>query len=318
MPGPENGRGPVKAVRNASPTVEVVEVDEPEGTGELVRVSTVGICASDLSYLRFGSVQIAGHEFAGTLEDGTPVAVEAIFGCGKCSQCEQGSFNRCEGGVQGLGMTDPGGMCEWFRAPQRALVPLPVGLDVTEACLVEPASVARHACRMGGVGPETRVAIVGAGAIGILAAASAESLGAPEVAVEIRHPHQREARERLGVGGAIGSYDVVVETGGSESALHRAVDLARPGGTVVHLGVYGDIRWPMQEAFMKEVALRPSLGYGGHGGRRDFAESADMLAIRPELGEMLITHRFAIEDAPEAFRVAQDRSKGVFRVVVEP
>ena len=74
----------MRAVRNAPPGVEVVEIDEPEGDGELVRVAATGICASDLNYLRFGSTQIAGHEFAGVLDDGTPVAVEAIFGCGAC------------------------------------------------------------------------------------------------------------------------------------------------------------------------------------------------------------------------------------------
>jgi threonine dehydrogenase-like Zn-dependent dehydrogenase len=308
----------MRAVRNAPPTVEVVEVLEPEGDGELVHVAATGICASDLMYLRSGSTQIAGHEFAGTLADGTAVAVEAIFGCGNCGQCRLGNYNRCERGVDALGMTDPGGMCEWFRAPRRALVPLPEGLDCKDASLVEPASVARHACHLGGVGPDTRVAVVGAGAIGILAVASAQAIGAPEVAVEARHPHQHEARERLGASQPGGDYDVVVETAGSESGIYRAVELARPGATVVHLGVYGDIRWPMHEAFVKEVALQASLGYCGHHGRREFAESADMLATRPELTRLLITHRFPIEDAPEAFRVAQDRSQGVFRVVVEP
>jgi len=112
---------------------------------------------------------------------------------------------------------------------------------------------------------------------------------------------------------------VVIETGGSESALQRAVELAKVGGTVVHLGLYdpGTV-WPMDVAFSKEVALRPSLGYCSHYRRPDFAEAADLLAARPELTNTLITHRFPIEDAVEAFRVAQDKSKGVFRVVVEP
>jgi threonine dehydrogenase-like Zn-dependent dehydrogenase len=308
----------VRAVKNAPPGVEVVEIDEPEGDGELVHVAVTGICASDLNYLRYGSTQIAGHEFAGALQDGTPVAVEAIFGCGACPQCEQGSYNTCERGPTALGLMDPGGMCEWFRAPRHALVPLPPGLDLKDASLVEPAAVAWHSCHMGGVGADTRVAVVGAGAIGILAAGSAMTMGAPEVAVEARHPHQHEARERIGAVTPTAGYDVVIETGGSESALHRAVELARPRGTVVHLGVYpADTTWPLHEAFLREVALRPSLGYCGHHGRREFAEVADMLASRPELAQMLITHRFPIDDAPEAFRVAQDRSKGVFRVVVE-
>jgi threonine dehydrogenase-like Zn-dependent dehydrogenase len=308
----------MRAVRNAPPGVEVVDVDEPAGEGELVRVTSAGICASDLLYLGFGSTQIAGHEFAGRREDGTPVAVEAIFGCGACQLCDAGGYNLCERGPTALGMLDPGGMCEWFRAPAHALVPLPDGLDLEDAALVEPASVAWHGCRLGRVGPGTRVAVVGGGAIGILAAASAQAMGAADVALEARHPHQHEARDRIGVVAPSGGYDVVVEAAGSESGLHRAVELARPGGTVVYVGVYVDISWPHAQAFMKEVALRPSLGYAAHNGGREFAEAAGMLAARPELAQMLITHRFPIEDAPEAYRVAGRRSNGVFRVVVEP
>jgi threonine dehydrogenase-like Zn-dependent dehydrogenase len=309
----------MRAVRNAPPEVEIVEVDEPEGDGELIRVAAAGICASDLLYLQYGSREIAGHEFAGVLNDGTPVAVEPIFGCASCPQCEQGNFNRCETtGPTALGMLSSGGMSEYFRAPRHALVPLPSGLDVKDSALVEPASVAWHGCHMGSVGPDTRVAVVGGGAIGILAAASAQAMGVSEVALEVRHPHQFEARDRIGAVAPSGHYDVVLETGGSESSLYRSVELARPGGTVVYMGVFGDIRWPHAEAFTKEVALRPSLGYCAHDGRREFAEAADMLAGRPELVRTLITHRFPIEDAQEAFRVARDRSKGVFRVVVEP
>jgi threonine dehydrogenase-like Zn-dependent dehydrogenase len=310
----------VKAVRNAPPSVEVVDVDEPEGEGELVRVIATGICASDLKYLRWGSTQIAGHEFAGVLGDGTAVAVEGFFGCGKCAQCEQGSYNMCTAGPPTApGMLSPGGMSEWFRAPRHVLVPLPPGLDVADASLVEPGSVAWHSCHQGQIDRQTRVAIVGAGAIGILAAASAQQMGAPEVAVEARHPHQHEARECIGAVVPTSEYDVVIETGGSESALQRAVELTRVGGTVVHLGSYdpGTV-WPMDAAFAKEVNLRPSLGYCSRGRCRDFAEAAGLLATRPELTSTLITHRFPIEDAVEAFRLAQDKSKGVFRVVVEP
>jgi 2-desacetyl-2-hydroxyethyl bacteriochlorophyllide A dehydrogenase len=311
----------MKAVRNAPPTVEVVDVDEPDGSGELIRVASTGICASDLMYLRWGSTQIAGHEIAGVRDEGTPVAVEAIFGCGECDFCAQGAYNNCVQGTVGLGFTEPGGMSEWFRAPSHCLVPLPVGLSAADAALVEPGSVALHACHVAGVGPDTSVAIVGAGAIGILAAAAAQLLGAPLVAVEARHPHQHAARERIGARAASGvaQYDVVIETGGSESALHRAVELARTGGKVVYLGVYEpDTTWPHFDAFIREISLVPSLGYCGHHGRREFAQTADLLVARPELVDTLITHRYPIEDAAEAFRVASDKSLGVFRVVVQP
>jgi 2-desacetyl-2-hydroxyethyl bacteriochlorophyllide A dehydrogenase len=308
----------MKAVRNAPPLVEVVDVDDPVGDGELIRVAAAGICASDLLYLEYGSRQIAGHEFAGTLQDGTPVAVEAIFGCESCAQCEQGNFNHCEvSGPTALGMLEAGGMSEYFVAPKRAVVKLPPGLALRNASLVEPASVALHGCHAGRVAPDMRVAVVGAGAIGVLAAAGLQSMGASEVALEARHSHQHEARELIGAHEPVGDYDVVIETAGSESRLHRAVELARPGGTVVNLGVYGDITWPHAQAFMKEVSLRPSLGYATRNGRREFAQAKEMLAGRPELGELLITHRYPMDAAPEAFQMAKDRSKGVFRVVIE-
>jgi 2-desacetyl-2-hydroxyethyl bacteriochlorophyllide A dehydrogenase len=308
----------MRAIRNAPPGVEVIETDDPDGDGEIIRVAAAGICASDLMYLEYGSREIAGHEFAGTLQDGTPVAVEALFGCDSCPQCERGNYNRCVStGPTALGMLQPGGMSEFFIAPKRAVIELPSELDVHDACLVEPASVALHGCHAGQVGPDMRVAVVGAGAIGVLAAAGVQSLGGSEVGLEARHPHQHEARERIGAQEPSGDYDVVIETAGSESGLHRAVELARPGGTVIHVGVYGDISWPHGQAFRKEVGLRPSLGYASHHGRREFREAADMLAGRPELGDILITHRYPMQEAPEAFRVARDRSQGVFRVVVE-
>jgi threonine dehydrogenase-like Zn-dependent dehydrogenase len=309
----------VKAVRNAPPGVEVVDVDEPDGEGELIKVAAVGICASDFLYLRFGSTQIAGHEIAGVLQDGTAVAVEAIPGCGACDHCAAGNFQFCHTLTEtALGMTAPGGMSEWFRSPRRTLVPLPARLDVRDACLVEPGSVAWHGCNLAGVGPETRVAVVGAGAIGILAAAAAQEMGAPDVAIEARHPHQHEARERIGATEPKGLYDVVIETAGSDTSLQRSIELAAHRGTVVYAGVFMDMKLPHGEMAHKEVALRPTLGYCAHDGRREFADVADMLASRPELAAILISRRYPMEDAPEAFAAASDRSQGIFRVVVEP
>jgi threonine dehydrogenase-like Zn-dependent dehydrogenase len=309
----------MRAVRNSGGSVHVVDVDEPAGPGVLVQVAAVGICASDLKYLRMGSEQIAGHELSGTLEDGTAVAVEAIFGCSSCPRCERGSYNLCDRGPTALGLTDPGGMCEWFRAPAHALTPLPAGLRPADASLVEPAAVAWHACRVGGVDPDARVAVVGAGAIGVLAAAVAQSMGANDVSLAARRPHQHTARERLGVGEPTSDHDVVIDCTGSEAGLFQSVALSRPGGTVVHLGAHdAGTRFPLLETFLREIAVKPSLGYSTHDGQREFAQAARMVADRPDLVDILITHRFGIDDAPQAFAVASDRSSGAFRVVVEP
>ena len=99
----------MRAVRNAPPTVEVIDVDEPLGDGVLLKVDAVSICASDFLYLSWGSQQIAGHEIAGTAADGTSYAVEGIFGCGRCEFCRRGHYNWCERCTMDiLGMTAPG------------------------------------------------------------------------------------------------------------------------------------------------------------------------------------------------------------------
>jgi 2-desacetyl-2-hydroxyethyl bacteriochlorophyllide A dehydrogenase len=211
-------------------------------------------------------------------------------------------------------------MTEQFRAPSARLVPLPAKLAVRDASIVEPASVSWHALRLADTGPGTRVAVVGAGALGLLAVAGARRLGAEDVALQARHPHQREAGERLGARvDADGLYDVVVEAAGTEASLARCGELVAPGGTIVVLGVhFGPVQIDWMPLFNREARLIPSLGYCAHEGGRDMEDAAQMLAEDPEIARTLITHRFPIEDAVEAFRVASDKTEGAIRVVIEP
>ncbi len=309
----------MKAVRGQKGKPVLVEVDEPPGQGEAITMKVAGICASDLGYLALGTTRILGHELAGIRADGTPVTVEGMFGCEKCDYCLEGRNNLCHQATKmALGIMQDGGMVEQFRVPGHKLIPLPEGLDLANASLVEPASVSWHGARVGGTRAGKRVAVVGGGSVGQLAAAAAQAQGADEVALEARYAHQHEIRERLGVGEPKGLYDVVVEAAGSPSALQRSVDLVRPGGTVSMLGVHHDgIDVPYSALLTKEVTLVASLSYCGHAGRREMQMAAEMLAARPEIADALITHRYSLEDAAEAFRVAADRAAGAIKVVVE-
>jgi 2-desacetyl-2-hydroxyethyl bacteriochlorophyllide A dehydrogenase len=311
----------MKAVRGAEGGVDVDDVEEPPGTGELLEMRSTSVCASDLMYIDLGSRKILGHELAGIREDGTPVVVEALYGCMECEQCQRGTYNLCPThGQRALGVTADGGMAEQFRAPAARLVPLPPGLDVGDAPIVEPATVSWHALRLAETGPGTRVGVVGAGALGLLAVTSARCLGAEDVSLEARHQHQREAGERLGARvGADGGYDVVVEAAGTSASLARAIELVAPGGTVVVLGVHlGTVEVDWMPLFNREARIIPSLGYCRHEGGREMEDAAAMIADDPEIARTLITHRFPIEDAAEAFRVAGDKSSGAIRVVIEP
>jgi len=310
----------MRAVRSAPPGVEVVDIDVPEGPGELVSIRAASICSSDFSYIAHGSTAIIGHELAGVTEDGRAVAVEAIFGCGECELCETGRYNLCPttGRLQ-LGMGVDGGMSEWFRVPEHALVDLPEGLDPANASIVEPLAVAWHACALAGIEDGMRVAVIGGGALGLMAVAAAKDLGAGEVAIEARYPHQIERGERLGATTPTGRYDVVIEAAGSASSLKQAMTLVQRGGSVGVLGVFDpSTEWPFWAWMMKEVRTFPSVGYSRHEHGRDIDDAARMLAADPDLVDTFITHRFPIEDAAEAFRVAKDKSSGAVRVVVEP
>jgi len=310
----------VKAVRSDPPGVAVVDIPGPETDEGLITVRSASICASDLLYIGWGLRNVLGHELAGTTADGAPVAVEAIFGCETCEWCRAGRFNLCTTmGDRALGVTIDGGMSEYYTVPTASHVPLPPGLDVRDACLVEPTSVAGHGVRVGGVGPDTAVGVVGGGAIGLLAVASARARGAPEVGLEARHAHQIEAGERLGASRPTGGYDVVIEAGGSESSVARAIDLVRPEGTVVILGVFqpGTV-FPYTEALTKEARVVSAMGYCYYDGGRDFDDAAALLAGSPDLVDTVITHRFPLEDAVEAFRVAADKRSRAIRVVLEP
>ena len=135
----------VKAVRGQGDQPVLVDVEDPPGQGELLTMRSVGICASDQIYLRFGTERILGHELAGVWADGAAVVVEGLYGCGDCDYCLDGQYNLCDQATQqALGIFNDGGMAERFRAPVERLVELPAGLDVRSGSLVEPAAVAWH------------------------------------------------------------------------------------------------------------------------------------------------------------------------------
>lgn len=312
----------MKAVRSHEGAVEVVDLDAPPGIGgTLLDMKATSVCASDLSYIRFGVTRIVGHELAGVTPDGTAVAVEAIYGCMACDQCARGAYNLCPThSERALGYSADGGMAEQFLAPQVRLVPLPDSLPLRNASIVEPASVSWHALNLAETGPGKRVAVVGSGALGLLAAAGALRMGAAEVALEARHPHQQAAGERIGARiGTSGTYDVVIEAAGTEASLARCADIAAPRATISVLGVhFGPVQLNWMTLFHHETRLIPSLGYCAHDGIREMEEAAAMLAESPDIAEAVITHRYPLEEATEAFRVASDRGSGAIRVVIEP
>jgi threonine dehydrogenase-like Zn-dependent dehydrogenase len=189
---------------------------------------------------------------------------------------------------------------------------------VEDACLVEPLAVALHGVDRAGVEPGTRVLVIGAGPIGLCAIAVVGHRGAT-VDVAARHRNRLSAGGRLGAGTALGSdYDVVLDAAGTQSSVDEAVARVRPGGTVGILANFWDPVSLGMALLIKEVSLVPSFMYGHHHGAEEFEGAVAVLGATPELAPTVITHRFSLDDATEAFRVAGDRSTDSIKVVLHP
>lgn len=310
----------MRAVRCCDNKIQVVDVLAPRSEGVRVKVRSASICGSDLHLIALGLPlpNTLGHEFAGVLEDGRTVAIEPLVPCGSCDLCGEGRPNLCRDGtgiIMGIGRD--GGMTDEIWVPERCLVPLAKQVAVENACLVEPIAVAVHGIREGGVAAGDRVAVIGGGSIGLCALIAAQAAGA-EVAVVARYKHQIEAAERLGSVVLEGEYPVVIDCAGTAEALDQAVQLCRPGGTLILLASYWHgMTLPGIALCLKEVRIVPSSLYAHRHDSSDFERAAQILADQSEVADTLITHRLPLDEAGRAFELAADRQSGVIKVALD-
>ncbi|MFF2863695.1 zinc-binding dehydrogenase [Streptomyces rubiginosohelvolus] len=256
----------MKAVMLTGPrALEVAEIDTPvPGPGEvLVRVSLLGLCGTDLgfydgssNYLRDGLKTypfVLGHEWTGTVTALGPGTDAELLGrrvaghnfrvCGRCRHCRAGRIRYCPGRSE-IGVLGPlpGAGTEFLVAPAETLTRLPDFLSDASGALLEPTAAAVHAVERVAVSARDRVAVLGAGTLGIAAAQVARASGARTVVFDPQ-PAARDLAGSLGLSasaapgaGDAESYDAVIEASGSEAAVRSAVDLVAPGGRVAQLG----------------------------------------------------------------------------------
>jgi threonine dehydrogenase-like Zn-dependent dehydrogenase len=183
---------------------------------------------------------------------------------------------------------------------------------------VEPLAVVVHGMRRVGLEAGQQVAVVGGGAIGLCAVAVAKA-GNAVVGLSARYDHQMAAGKSLGAGEIDGQYDLVVESAGTEKAVNRAIKLCRPKGKILILGTHwSGLTLQQIPAMMKEITIVSSFMYASNGSVRDSDVAAMLLSRHPEIAKALITHRFPLAEAKQAFAVARDRKAGAIKVVLEP
>jgi len=313
------------AVKFKDKEVVLEDVARPAGEGVLVNVRSCGICGSDVTILDSGFPinGTPGHEIAGELEDGTPVAIEPIAPCGSCRFCDVGDTQVCVRGTDMVyGVGRDGGMAEQIRVPERCIVPLPRSVDPDSGVLVEPLAVAVHGIRRARINGTMRVLAIGGGTIGLGAAVAARAAGAT-VDLVARHEAQVAAGRQIGANvidrADGGDYDVVLDCAGSASSVAAACEALRPKGTLLMLASsWTSFEFPGLIVAAKELDIAISTMYGHSGTTRDVEAAARLLASDEAIADALITDRFPLSAAPEAFERSRDRRGGAIKVVLQP
>jgi len=256
-----------------------------------------------------------GHEFGGRLPDGRRVAVRPIGRCGSCDSCRGFRANLCtDAFARFQGGAIDGGFADRVAVDPDTVFPLYDSQTAGAAALVEPIAVAVHGVRRVDVQPGMSVAVVGAGSVGLATVAVLVDFGI-DVHVEARYEHQQRAVEALGGRvGLEGRYDVVFDAVGSQSAFATALGACRSGADLVELGVFWDPVSMGADVVLREITIRPAVFYTHQHDGSDFQTAIDVLHRSPHIEDVMVTHRFSLDDAAEAFRVAADRRSGALKV----
>jgi L-iditol 2-dehydrogenase len=261
---------------------------------------------------------------------GDRVAVEPAISCGTCDQCRLERFNTCRH-IRFLGHPGEkdGCLAEYFVMPERNCYPLPPGVTMIEGMLAEPLSVALHAVALAGHGGGP-LAVLGAGPIGLDIIMVAKSLQAPAIFATDKVELRLEAALRAGAAwsGNPDSEDIVraildqeplgvrtvFECSGDPAAIDQAVELVKPGGTIVLVGIPLAERVPLKFRTLrrKEIRLQNVRRQN-----KCLAKAISLIASRTIEAAWLATHSFALEDAQNAFALAADRTDGVLKAVVD-
>lgn len=319
----------------------------PPADGEVtIRVAWCGICGTDVEEWLHGPLFIAadapnpltgqqapivlGHEIGGEIvqvgagvdafEAGDRVGVDGIMSCGRCYWCLRHRITLCPQ-LAAVGIMSDGGLAEFVNVPASTCVRLPDELPTEAGALAEPLSVGVHGLRQGRLVPGERVAVIGAGTVGLLAAQAARAMGASQVCVVERLPARRAVAEKLGlptcsVDGGLDA-DVVLECSGSAAAVGPAIAGARRGGRIVLVGITESA--PPLDLLELVRTEKEVIGSLSHVCDEDFAAAVSLLAGGGVQMLPLISDRITLDRViPDGLQALVDHPADHLKILVSP
>lgn len=298
--------------------IEVITRDIPEGDGELITVSSAGICGSDLHLIAAGlSKVVLGHEFGGYTQDGRLVAVRPTGECGACASCLSFASSTCtEATTKAHGIAIDGGLAQFVRVDPSRLFEIPKGINAGDVGLVEPIAVVIHGINRVMPEKDSRAVVIGAGSIGLLAAAALKHRNV-DVELVARHPHQFMAAEKLGIRAVESpgtNYDYSFDAVCTQQSFDQCISATRPRGTLLEFGMVWSPVALSNQFMMKEISIVPSIYYSHDHEHNDFNEAIQLLANVPVIARAIVTHQYSLDNAQNAFDTATDRRNGAIKV----
>lgn len=308
------------------------------GEGEtLVRVRSVGVCGSDLHWFTEGSIGdatlerplVLGHEFAGETEDGQRVAIDPAIPCGRCEFCEHGHPNLCSFlFFAGHGKHD-GALREWMSWNAKSLFPIPDSLSFADGAMLEPLGVAIHTVDLGKIKSGMTVGVFGCGPIGLLIIQMAKLSGAANIIATDKLAHRVDAAKTFGASHAFlaednrkleepalstvemiraatqgRGVDVAFEAAGTQDAVDASFDAVVPGGKVILAGIPDDDRTSFSASIARRKGLTIKLVRRM---KHTYPRAIELVSKGLIDVRSLVTHRFPLDQAIEAFEVANRR-----------
>jgi len=337
--------------------IEIRDFPRPQVDDDtvIVKVEGIGICGSNLHWwtgggpatrlLQFPMPGAGGHEFSGTVVEvgsrvtrvaaGDRVTVDQFESrsCGDCVYCASGLFTQCAN-MRQLGLE---GFVEVLKLTERGLYKIPDGIETHVAALVQPYACSVSAVRRAGIAGGETVVVLGAGVLGLCAAATAKVLGAAKVILTAKYDAQKELAARFGADVVLsssapdlvarivaecpaGGADIVVETvGGHAPTLAQGLEIIRPAGKLVVLGLWDElVKVDSWLAILKDVTMMFVLNHGVIGRKADYALCLEWMASRKVPAQDLVTHVLPLDQLEEAFRLAADKTRGAIKVIIRP
>lgn len=296
-----------------------------------VKVCRAGICGTDIElfkgtmpYLKTGKIFypiIPGHEWAGKVDEvgskvknikkDDKVAGELHLGCGFCDNCKEGKYNVCLN-MQRIGIGDlPGALARYLQLPEKLVHKLPKTISYKQGSLIEPSSVALKAVNLLHFSGGERVIIFGGGPIGFMAVNACRVYGAGEIVLVIHKydKHREEIGIKLGADRCItfkevpkeitNTFDIAVESSGSNKVYSYLFDLVKPGGQVSLIGI---AEHPVENLDLSKLVTKNVTIFGNLGSAGIWENAIRLIERKSLHPELMITHEFTLEEVVGVFK----------------